>query len=789
MGGPPRSAAPQNGYHGRVRSLGKHLNPAALIASLALAGALSPAAAQTAHAAPGDVSGSVTFGVTERRPDVPTGFSARITVATPAGETAPSQLKRLQITLPDGVGLGAQARTSSGDLQLCSPEAFAVGSALAAGCPAGSTIGAVQIIAGGQVLDGPVYVGAPSSSGLPSVYVQASEGAGSGLPGAFRVKLVGTLGVGGDGRLGIAFDQIPAPAFDSLELALTGGPGAVLGTPAACNAYAGLASMTSALTDVTFSTAATISIDQDCGLPGFSPNIEFWSDDRRAGASGASTVAVNRADRSPRLRSVVATLPSGFLADIGSVPECGLVGDAAAGCGGQSRVGSLELTTGVGPAPRAIAGDIFITPRLPGAVAGAHAVVRVRAGELDLGNLVVPIRVDLRPTDAGLTVSFDLPDRFRGVDLAIRRAAFRLDRPNFALNPSSCGPLGFGASFGSTQGTSAGSGGQLSYASCDALPFAPTLQATLTGETSPDGHPNVSVALNARPGDSNLRSANVVLPTGIAADLRNIQNQCPLESFNAVACSATTRVGTTTARVALTPEPIPGDVYLVRVPGESLPGLGLSFTGRFSQRVLSLVKTDQKTQRLVVRFDAIPDLPLRRLDMDIFGGAKGPIQLAPGICPEAAVWDATFGSHGPQVSSHTIPATCAPRPAKRSAITLSSTYGLSWRLTDLGGRSLQSAKLTLPAGFAIVKGRASRRQYQSVKLAGAVAKLGFTTKAVIVTASGKTTRTLAVKLKGGSIKRTGSVKKNAGARRVKLKIRLAFTDGSVQNQTITVRAK
>ncbi|MDO9355033.1 MAG: hypothetical protein Q7T55_15145, partial [Solirubrobacteraceae bacterium] len=249
------------------------------------------------------------------------------------------------------------------------------------------------------------------------------------------------------------------------------------------------------------------------------------------------------------------------------------------------------------------------------------------------------------------------------------------------------------------------------------------------------------------------------------------------------------RVGTTTARVAVTPEPIPGDVYLVAIPGETLPGLGLSFTGRFSQRVLSVTRIEQPSQRLVVRFDAIPDLPLRRLDLDIFGGAKGPIKVSAATCPETAVWDATFAAHGSQASSHTIPAPCAPRVAKRSAITLSSTYGLSWRLTDLGGRSLQSAKLTLPGGFAVVKGRASRRQYQSVKLSGAAAKLTFTTKAVIVTASGKNTRQLAVKLKAGSVRRTTALKPGQGTRRVKLKVRLAFTDGSVQNQTITVRAK
>ncbi len=768
-----------------VRSQGTHLKPAALIASLALAGLVSSAAVTTAH---GAVSGSVSFEVTERRPDVPTGLIAQVTGIQEPGVVGAPLLQRLQVTLPDGVQFGAQARTASGDLQFCDPSAFAAAGQPAAVCPPGSGIGAVQVETQDGLLVGSLYAGPPSpGTGLPSIFAEGSLG-GSAEPTASRIKLVGGLSVGADGRLGMLFDQIPR-AFSSLRLQLAAGPGALVGTPRACNGYAGLATLTSAATGSVFATASAISIDQDCAPQGFSPSVDVWSDDRQAGAVGVSTLAIARGDRTPRLRTIQASAPSGLLADIGGTPECGLTGEAAAACPGDTRIGSAELTIGVGASPRTITGPIYLTPRASGAVAGGHLAARVRLGALDLGDVVIPIRMDLRPTDAGITLTFDVPDRFRGIDLAVRRVAMRFDRPGFTLNPSSCGPLAFGATITADTGAVTSPGGQITYDRCDARPFAPTLQATLTGETTAGGHPNVNVALNARAGDSNLRSANVVLPTGIAPDVNNIQNSCSLAEFNAVTCSANARVGTATARVSLTPEPIPGDVYLVKVPGEALPGLGLSFTGRFAQRVLGVTRIEPKSQRLIVRFEAIPDLPLRRLDLDIFGGAKGPIKVASGTCPESAVWDASFAAHGPQVSSHTIPATCAPRPAKRSAITLSSTYGLSWRLVDLGGRSLQSAKLTLPAGFAIVKARASRRQYQSVKLAGAAAKLSFTTKAVIVATTGKTTRTLTVRLKAGSVKRTSPLAAKQGTRRVKLKVRLGFTDGTVQNQTITVRAK
>ncbi|MDO9357116.1 MAG: hypothetical protein Q7T55_25685, partial [Solirubrobacteraceae bacterium] len=519
------------------RSERQPLKPAALIAFLALAGLLSPVAVPAAGAASGDVSGAVSFSVTDRRPDVPTGLTTRVSVATPAGETTPTQLSRLQVTLPDGVQFGAQARTAGGDFRLCDAGAFAVGGTLAAQCPPDSAIGLATITSAGETLTGSIYAGSVSSGGLPSIYVEASEG-GSAAPGVVRMKLAGALAIGGDGRPGIVFDQIPAPPFSSLELSLTGGDSALFVTPRACNAYAGVATLTGALTGASIATSSTISVDQDCGARGFAPGVEVASDSPIAEAYAPSAAAVSRADRSPRIRSARIDAPSGLLANIGGMPECGLVGDAAIGCAPSTRIGTGSLVVGLGGQPRTMSGPVYLTPRAPGAVAGAHLVVPVRLGEVSLGDLVVPVRIDLRPTDAGIGLSFDLPDRFRGVDLAIRRAELRFDAPGFTVNPSACAPLGYSAGISSDTGAVAFPTGQLSYSRCDALPFAPTLQATLTGETGPGGHPNVNVALNARGGDSNLKTATVVLPDGIAADLANLKNACPIESFNAVTCSA-----------------------------------------------------------------------------------------------------------------------------------------------------------------------------------------------------------------------------------------------------------
>lgn len=738
------------------------------------------------------LTGTVSFSGYESRPAVPTGLTTKVTVPVDPADPAASQLRRMQLTLPQGFDLGPQMSTGDGKLQTCPVSAFAVHGAAPAACAADTKIGSVKFVVhengNAEQLLGDVFLGAqPAVGELPPLYVEASLN-GSPAADASRIKLVGAVGVDGDGRTSVTFDEIPRPPFSEVQLTLLGGDHALLGTSATCGNFAGLASFTALATNETAVAAGPVSIDQDCSLPSFAPAFIMGPDDSQAGAATTTTLAMVREDRSPRFGLSRLSLPNGLLANIGSVPECPFTEAAAAACGPDSQIGTIDVVAGLGPAPRQLSGAIYITPRPLGAVAGASIVVRAKVGDVDLGDFVMAARVDLRPDTAGLEITYTMPARFRGVALNLRSFRARLDRPGFMLNPASCAPLAYSSTLTSEHGQSVSSAGAVSYTGCESMPFAPTLSATLLGETGPLGHPQVRVSLNARGGDSTLKGAMVTLPRGIAADPDNLQNICPRAVFDAVACSASQRVGTATARVAVTPEPIPGDVYLIQTDGERLPGLGLSFTGRYAQRVASSVKVNSE-QRLVVRFDTIPDLPLRSLDMDIAGGKYGPIRFSSAPCQPGSLWDAAFVGHGGQVASHTIAAPCAPTTAKKSAITLSSISGLTWRISDLGGRNLQTAKLTLPAGFVFVRSRARSRQYQVVKMTGATAKVTVTSRAVILTPRTKTTRSLSLKLKQGSVARTTKVAANSPLRRVKVKVRLGFTDGTVQNQTVTIRAR
>ncbi len=74
---------------------------------------------------------------------------------------------------------------------------------------------------------------------------------------------------------------------------------------------------------------------------------------------------------------------------------------------------------------------MYLVERQTGDVAGASIKVRAKLGDLDLGDVIVPARLSLRPTDAGLTLTTTVPTRFRGLPLLLQRVAVTVDRTDF----------------------------------------------------------------------------------------------------------------------------------------------------------------------------------------------------------------------------------------------------------------------------------------------------------------------------------------------------------------------
>lgn len=734
---------------------------------------------------------SVKVETTEHKPSVPTG--ATVTVGldqTTSNGKLTALLKDAAVTLP-GLEIGAQAGSKDGGLKLCTAAQFnAAQPTVPSTCPVATETGSVSIISPLQTLpfEGKVYLGAqPAVGELPNLYLEVAPKGATSVD-APRIKLTGTVAVDADGRLTTTFKDAPQLRFSSLALTFAGGDNALFVTPRTCGDYTSTSQFTSSAVATPKAVVSnTLSINEDCATPGFAPTISMAADDQTVGASSPTTVKISRQDRSPWLKGIKVSLPAGFLSNLKVVSECASADAAAGTCPESSRIGSVRTLAGVGPKPLALEGKMYLAQREEGSVAGAVIVVHAQIGDIDLGNVVVPAKIDLRPTDAGLALTTSTPLRFKGLALNLQEVTVRLDREGFPLNPTACGPLTATGDFTGDADQLATSASQITYSGCAARPFQPGLAASLSGDTKLGGHPDVHVTMTPRPGDSNIKSTTVVLPTGVASDLNNLKVTCPLESFNASSCPESVRVGNVTANVSITDDTIAGGVYLVKVPGQSLPGLGLSFTGRYAQRVLSVVKIDP-TGRLTTVFDSIPDLPLTKLQLDLAGGPKGPIQLTPKACTANSSWDATFGGQGGQSAKASIAYPCALPP--QQTIKWSRKKGLSFTFSVQAGKTIKSAKLTMPKGFKLKTTKAGKKAIK-IKATGSKVKSKITSKGISITPRTKTTGptkiTVTIGPKAITLPKAykGKVKKG---KKIKVKLRTAASDGKVASATTTVKA-
>ncbi len=277
---------------------------------------------------------------------------------------------------------------------------------------------------------------------------------------------------------------------------------------------------------------------------------------------------------------------------------------------------------GVGPAPYRATGQVYLTSRPAGAAAAVSLHVPVKFGDVYLGDLNVPGRIDIRD-DLGLRFSADIPERFKGIPLNIRTFAVALDRKDFGLNPTSCAPLTTTSQV-TAGGTVLALPGSYQVQNCAALKFEPKLDTAVLGQTGNGGRPTVQVRIENPALTGNLKRTTVTLPNGLGVDLKQIPRACPQDTFAAGACPDNARIGTLDGSLAIADDQLGGYLYLLKPPaGKVLPAVGLQFTGRFAGRVAGTTAVDAKGQ-LITDFSAVPDLPLTALQINIAGGAGWP---------------------------------------------------------------------------------------------------------------------------------------------------------------------
>ncbi len=666
----------------------------------------------------------------ENRPDVTTQTTVSVTFGAPDDPNYQvAGPKKTVVVLPGGLSFSGQIASGANGLPLCRPEQFARTDGAPSQCPATTAIGTVSFESPTQTrkLTGNVFLGSqPAPGELPDLYIEAQLGPAVDAP---RIKLLGRLTVDEQNRIVTTLDDLPEVPVTEFLLTFRGGDQSAVVTPPTCGTTTGaLAASPYSAPAAATNVNTSYSVTDDCDVATtFAPTLSFSGANPNAGQYGAFTTVVSRPDRTQRLAKAVVNLPPGEVANLKGVPECSQADAARSACPASTQVGTISSLAGVGPAPYRASGKIYLTSRGDGAVAGVSLNVPIQFGEVNLGDLNVPARIEIRDGDLGLRFVADVPERFKGIPLNIRELTVSLNRKDFSLNPTNCGPLSTTSVFTASGGATANATAGYQVSNCAALRFAPSFDAAVTGQTGDKGRPTIQVRIENAAGSGAMRQTFVTLPKGIGVDLAQLPRACPQDTFLAGACPDQAKIGKVSGTLAIADDALGGDLYLLKpAAGKVLPGLGLSFTGRFAGRVIGSNAVDTKTGQLITAFETVPDLPLTALQIDIAGGTGGPVIATTELCASDQVTFASrFAAHSGQSTTRTVATTCGaslaangPRMSGRLSGVRKGRPVLSLGGKAPTGKPITRVDLTIPSGWTLAsqRGRAGSRYAKVSKL-------------------------------------------------------------------------
>ena len=538
------------------------------------------------------------------------------------GDPRQSHVRRAAVVLPEGTTLSPGVADG---LVACSAAQFA-----GAGCPAASQIGSVAFVTPLiGTLAGKVYFGTPAGGTYPALVAVDDHGV--------RLRLTGAVTLDSrTGRISTVFDDLPQVPFTSFALSFQGGDRAVLANPATCGSKALAATLTpwSGGPAKTATAAFTVTGCPAGGIP-FRPALSVASDSTAAGRpTGALSITIARPDGDQDLARVETRLPPGLAASLSGVPVCDDAAATTGACPVATRLGAVTAQVGSGGHPVTLGGSVYLTGPAEGGLAGLAIVLPGRVGPVDLGTVVVRAGLLLRPEDGGVTVrTAPLPALVGGVPVSIRSLTLRLDRPGFAVNPSSCAPQTVVAALTGAGGGAATASAPYQATDCAGLAFAPQLSASIDalGPKGATRQPAFRTVITVPPGHAATSAATVALAVAVQPRRGGDPRRLPGAQQAQDACPPGSQVGTVTAETPLLPVPLSGPVYVAERPGEFLPGLRLALGGPVQLRLngtLSLAPTG-----LISTFAGIPDVPLSRFELTFAAG--GPLQVKGDPCTGA----------------------------------------------------------------------------------------------------------------------------------------------------------
>jgi hypothetical protein len=589
---------------------------------------------------------STRFSLVATNPEAaaPTGVDADLEIPqneSPRGR-ATSTLKSARVTLPAGLAINPAAGSG---LEACSAEQVGYLRNEAAHCPDAAKIGSAEIDVPAleHSLHGYVYQRTPEPGHLFRFWLVADElGVHLKLPAEIEANpLTGQLTTvfAGIDTLG----GLPKVPVSSLKLHVFGGPRAPLSTPASCGTYQTHYSFTPWSGGPAAENDTPMQIASGCNKGGFSPKLNAGMHGALAGKFAPFVFTLTRSDGEANPQQIALHLPQGLLAKLGGVPLCPEAKAPSGTCPADSEVGSLTAAAGVGgaplwlPQPGKTPTAAYLAGPYKGAPFSVVSVVPAQAGPFDLGTVVNRAGIYVDPETALATIKTDpLPQILEGVPVSYRTIHVQVDRKSFTLNPTSCAPKKITATVIASNGASAEPSDGFQATDCAKLRYAPKLELSFKGSTKRTGNPAVKAVLTQKPHQANTKAAVVLLPQSEFIDNAHISTPCTRVQFDAEKCPKGSILGRATAKTPLLDKPLKGNVYFRSNGGDrELPDIVADLHGQIHIVLVGYidsVKTGPETSRVRTRFLHVPDAPVTRFTMQLFGGKKGLIENSQSLC-------------------------------------------------------------------------------------------------------------------------------------------------------------
>jgi uncharacterized repeat protein (TIGR01451 family) len=602
---------------------------------------------------------------------------------------ATAHLKEAGVALPAGMrlnpsaasGLEACSEEQMGLLELDHPGPFPVRfDGQPVECPNGSKIGSVEVTS--PVINETVKGG---------VYLAEQDDPATATPGAenpFDSTLAIYIAVRNDdigvsaklageveadpvtGQLTTWFEQNPQLPFDHLRLKITEGPRASLRTPSVCDSDSskpGMDPFTTVSEFVPWSTQTPEVIDEDsfaitqdpdggacptspAQIPN-APRLSAGTVSSKAGAFSPFVLRLSRDDGTQELKGLNATLPPGLTGRLAGVQYCpepliaraqarshpreGAIEQSAPSCPTSSLLGTVDVAAGAGPHPYHATGHAYLAGPYKGAPLSMVVITPAVAGPFDLGTVVVRNALYVDSKTAQVSVKSDpIPTILEGIPLDVRSIEVKIDRNQFMLNPTNCEPFSLGVT-ALGRSSDAGVSTRFQASECAALGFKPGLRLKLHGSTKRGAYQQLTATVTYPKAGAyaNVARASVALPHSAFLAQEHIRTVCTRVQFAAHACPDASIYGTAKAITPLLDEPLRGTVYL-RSSSNPLPDLVVLLRGPDYQPVeVELAgRTDSIHGGIRNTFDIVPDAPVRKFTLSLFGGKRSLIVNSRDLC-------------------------------------------------------------------------------------------------------------------------------------------------------------